>query len=94
MMTKTFKVLSVNISPKKGIAKHPVSAVQLTNQGVEGDAHAGFVITSYSIHYTKLYDRFRNMAIGFSRLWHRFGRAGYGDIIAVCGSGRKPDRYC
>ncbi len=58
MMTKTFKVLSVNISPKKGIAKHPVSAVQLTNQGVEGDAHAGLWHRQVSLLAQESIDKF------------------------------------
>lgn len=35
------KVLSVNISEKKGTAKHPVPSVTLTVNGVQGDAHSG-----------------------------------------------------
>lgn len=35
------KVLSVNISLKKGVIKTPVDSIELTLNGVEGDAHAG-----------------------------------------------------
>lgn len=35
------KVLSVNISEKKGTIKVPVEKISLSNTGVEGDAHAG-----------------------------------------------------
>jgi len=35
------KVLSVNISEKKGTIKYPVPSVTLTEKGVEGDAHSG-----------------------------------------------------
>ncbi len=35
------KVLSVNISEKKGTIKKPVQAIRLTKNGVERDAHAG-----------------------------------------------------
>lgn len=35
------KVLSVNISEKKGTIKIPVDKIILTNTGVQGDAHAG-----------------------------------------------------
>lgn len=35
------KVLSVNISEKKGTIKAPVASIQLDLQGVAGDAHAG-----------------------------------------------------
>ncbi len=34
-------VKSVNISEKKGTIKKPVDAIELTNQGVNGDAHSG-----------------------------------------------------
>jgi len=36
------KVLSVNISEKKGTIKLPADKIVLTPSGVEGDAHAGF----------------------------------------------------
>jgi molybdopterin adenylyltransferase len=35
------KILSVNISDKKGTVKKPVDSINLTMLGVEGDAHAG-----------------------------------------------------
>jgi molybdenum cofactor synthesis domain-containing protein len=35
------KVLSVNISEKKGTVKHPVEFIQLDQLGVQNDAHAG-----------------------------------------------------
>jgi molybdenum cofactor synthesis domain-containing protein len=35
------KILSVNVSEKKGTIKKPVEAIQLTNIGVVGDAHSG-----------------------------------------------------
>jgi len=35
------KVVSVNISSEKGTIKKPVSSVELTFTGIEGDAHAG-----------------------------------------------------
>ena len=35
------KVMSVNISSEKGTIKTPVSSVELTSTGIEGDAHAG-----------------------------------------------------
>ena len=35
------KVVSVNISEKKGTLKRPVTEISLTHQGVEGDAHSG-----------------------------------------------------
>ena len=35
------KVVSVNISEKKGTIKKPVSEISLSHQGVDGDAHSG-----------------------------------------------------
>lgn len=37
----TIKVVSVNISEKKGTIKKPVDLINLTEMGVENDAHAG-----------------------------------------------------
>lgn len=34
-------MLSVNISEKKGVIKHPVKEIKITEQGVKDDAHAG-----------------------------------------------------
>jgi len=36
-----FKVISVNISESKGTVKKPVTEINLTHGGVEGDAHSG-----------------------------------------------------
>lgn len=38
---KTFEVTSVNISQKKGTIKVPVEKVELTEIGIQGDAHSG-----------------------------------------------------
>jgi molybdopterin adenylyltransferase len=38
---QSIKVLSVNISEKKGTIKKPVTQIELTKTGVESDAHAG-----------------------------------------------------
>lgn len=40
-MTNPIKVLSVNISEKKGTVKKPVPVIELTEFGVSGDAHSG-----------------------------------------------------
>ena len=40
-MIKQVKILSVNISEKKGTIKKPVGSVDLTSVGVTGDAHSG-----------------------------------------------------
>jgi molybdopterin adenylyltransferase len=41
MKNKSLKILSVNISEKKGTIKKPVLQIELTRQGIERDAHAG-----------------------------------------------------
>jgi molybdopterin adenylyltransferase len=38
---KQIEILSVNISDKKGIVKHPVESIFLNETGITGDAHAG-----------------------------------------------------
>ncbi len=40
-MQHTGKVISVNISEKKGVIKLPVQQIKLYEKGVENDAHAG-----------------------------------------------------
>ncbi len=41
MENKQFKIVSVNISEKKGVVKKPVGEARITMEGLEGDAHAG-----------------------------------------------------
>ena len=42
MMRKTFRIVSINISAKKGEPKRPVRRVSMReDHGLEGDAHAG-----------------------------------------------------
>jgi molybdenum cofactor synthesis domain-containing protein len=41
MNNQNIKVLSVNISQKKGTVKKPVEVIELNDHGVEGDAHSG-----------------------------------------------------
>ena len=43
------KVLSVNVSEKKGVIKTPVSEIAITGSGVKGDAHAGMVNREISL---------------------------------------------
>ncbi len=38
---KTFEVISVNISEKKGVVKKPVEQIELTDIGIPNDAHSG-----------------------------------------------------
>lgn len=37
----TIKIISLNISEKKGTVKYPIDTIELDFQGVRGDAHAG-----------------------------------------------------
>jgi len=41
MHTQSGRVVSVNISEKKGQTKHPIDQVLVDNEGIKGDAHAG-----------------------------------------------------
>ncbi len=41
MEKETIEILSVNISEKKGTVKSPVKRIELGEQGIAGDAHAG-----------------------------------------------------
>jgi molybdopterin adenylyltransferase len=40
-MSDCGKILALNVSKKKGVVKHPVREVQINEQGIVGDAHAG-----------------------------------------------------
>lgn len=40
-MERNLKVISVNVSEKKGTIKKPVESITITNLGIEGDAHSG-----------------------------------------------------
>lgn len=40
-MNTKVKVISVNISERKGTVKHPVDSIALNELGIEGDAHSG-----------------------------------------------------
>jgi len=39
--TLEIKIVSVNVSEKKGTIKKPVQNIKITNTGIDGDAHAG-----------------------------------------------------
>ncbi len=51
------KILSVNISEKKGTIKVPVNTISLDNLGVEGDAHAGNWHRQVSLLGKESYDK-------------------------------------
>lgn len=56
------KVLSVNISEKKGTIKKPVEAIQLSKIGVEGDAHSGNWHRQVSLLATESIEKFSEEA--------------------------------
>lgn len=57
-MSKSIEVISVNISDKKGIVKHPVSEVHLGAYGIENDAHSGRWHRQVSMLGNESIDRF------------------------------------
>lgn len=59
-MTK-IKVLSVNISDKKGVIKNPVREIAITDRGVENDAHAGDWHRQVSLLAKESIDRFEEV---------------------------------
>jgi molybdenum cofactor synthesis domain-containing protein len=52
------KILSVNISTEKGTVKLPVDSIELNEQGVKGDAHAGDWHRQVSMLGKESFDRF------------------------------------
>ena len=57
-----FKVLSVNISEKKGTIKLPVNEISVDNQGVKGDAHSGDWHRQVSLLGKESFDKFSKIA--------------------------------
>ncbi len=57
-MSNDGKVVSVNISAKKGTAKHPVDEICLDECGIIGDAHVGTWHRQVSLLSQKSIDRF------------------------------------
>ncbi len=53
------KIVSVNISKKKGTPKKPVARIVLTPEGVQGDAHAGTWNRQVSLLGTESVEKFR-----------------------------------
>jgi molybdenum cofactor synthesis domain-containing protein len=58
----TIKVLSVNISEKKGTIKVPVASIELHERGVESDAHAGTWHRQVSMLGTESIGKFEKQA--------------------------------
>lgn len=61
-MSKEAVVVSVNVSEKKGTVKKPVTSIQLTKTGVEGDAHAGSWHRMVSLLGTESFRKFEQQA--------------------------------
>lgn len=61
-MEKKIKVLSVNISKKKGTIKKPVESIHLTTTGVDGDAHSGPWNRMVSLLGTESFEKFSKEA--------------------------------
>lgn len=59
---KKIKILSVNISEKKGTIKKPVDKIQLSKNGVEADAHAGSWHRQVSLLGNESVEKFEVMA--------------------------------
>ncbi|HPR27644.1 MOSC domain-containing protein, partial [Lentimicrobium sp.] len=55
-------VVSVNISEKKGTIKVPVEHIELTPNGVQGDAHAGKWHRQVSLLGTESFRKFEKVA--------------------------------
>ena len=62
MTTKNIKVLSVNISEKKGTIKKPVEQILLTAKGVDKDAHSGNWHRQVSLLAKESIDKFSEQA--------------------------------
>jgi molybdenum cofactor synthesis domain-containing protein len=59
MISRKIKVLSVNISEKKGTVKHPVDFIEINKLGVKHDAHAGDWNRQVSLLAKESIDKFK-----------------------------------
>lgn len=59
---QTIKILSVNISTKKGTVKNPVGAIILNQNGVENDAHSGPWHRQVSLLGKESFEKFEQQA--------------------------------
>lgn len=57
-MNKSIKILSVNISDKKGVIKHPVDKIILNEMGIINDAHSGKWHRQVSMLGKESFDKF------------------------------------
>lgn len=62
MGTKSIKILSTNISVKKGTIKKPVDYIELNKNGIQDDAHAGSWHRQVSMLGVESFDRFSELA--------------------------------
>lgn len=53
-----FKVISVNVSEKKGVIKKPVDKIELSDVGIKNDAHSGKWNRMVSLLGTESFDKF------------------------------------
>lgn len=61
---KPFKIVSINVSAKKGEKKTPVERARLVEDlGIEGDAHAGFQHRQVSLLAVESADKVRAMGL-------------------------------
>jgi len=61
-MKNTIKVLSVNISKKKGTIKTPVPSIELNERGVSNDAHSGLWHRQLSLLGIESFNKFSELA--------------------------------
>ncbi|MBN1899752.1 molybdenum cofactor synthesis protein [Candidatus Sumerlaeota bacterium] len=73
------KVVSVNISEKKGIIKLPVPSAKITDKGIAGDAHEGFGHRQISLLSFELMEQFGK---SFQR---KFNPGEFGENITTFG---------
>ena len=55
------KVISLNISEKKGVVKKPVDSITIDDKGIVGDAHAGKWHRQVSLLGTESFDKMKQM---------------------------------
>ena len=56
--SEALRVVSVNISERKGTSKHPVPEILIDEHGVRGDAHAGSGLRQVSVLARESIERF------------------------------------
>jgi len=88
------KVISLNVSDKKGVIKTPVDRIELNKDGIINDAHAGDWNRQVSILGTESFDRFSQMAnrsIKYGEFAENITTEGF-DLREVVVSGRMKTR--